>query len=96
MISDKAHLILPYHRELDLLERSAAGRAKIGTTSRGIGRPMKTRLPAAVYASATSPTRDALREAVKHNVAARNRIISRYRGTTLDARSRSLTKCQLR
>ena len=28
VISDKAHLILPYHRELDLLERGAARRAQ--------------------------------------------------------------------
>ena len=36
-ISDKAHLILPYHRELDLLSEARRGERKIGTTSRGIG-----------------------------------------------------------
>ena len=37
LISDKAHLILPYHRELDLLSEARRGERKIGTTSRGIG-----------------------------------------------------------
>ena len=36
-ISDKAHLILPYHRDLDLLSEARRGERKIGTTSRGIG-----------------------------------------------------------
>src|SRR6185437_1186963 len=33
LISDKAHLILPYHRELDLLAEARRGERKIGTTS---------------------------------------------------------------
>ena len=36
-VSDKAHLILPYHRDLDLLSEARRGERKIGTTSRGIG-----------------------------------------------------------
>src|SRR5256885_13265772 len=37
VISDKAHLILPYHRDLELLAEARRGERKIGTTSRGIG-----------------------------------------------------------
>ncbi len=37
LISDCAHLVLPYHRALDAARESAMGRAKIGTTGRGIG-----------------------------------------------------------
>ena len=37
VLSEKAHLILPYHRELDLLAEARRGERKIGTTSRGIG-----------------------------------------------------------
>ncbi|HKO56290.1 MAG TPA: adenylosuccinate synthetase, partial [Thermoanaerobaculia bacterium] len=36
-ISDAAHVILPYHRALDLAREEAAGVARIGTTGRGIG-----------------------------------------------------------
>lgn len=36
-ISDRAHLILPYHKRLDELEERGRGAGKIGTTGRGIG-----------------------------------------------------------
>ena len=37
IISDAAHLTLPYHRALDKAKESAKGKGKIGTTGRGIG-----------------------------------------------------------
>src|SRR4029434_6453423 len=37
MISDRAHVIFPYHRIIDQLREEAKGKDKIGTTSRGIG-----------------------------------------------------------
>ena len=37
LISDSAHLVLPYHRILDGLRESQKGGKKIGTTKRGIG-----------------------------------------------------------
>ena len=36
-ISNRAHVILPYHRMIELAAETAPGRVKIGTTSRGIG-----------------------------------------------------------
>jgi len=36
-ISNRAHVILPYHRMIELASENAPGRVKIGTTSRGIG-----------------------------------------------------------
>jgi len=36
-ISDRAHVIMPYHREIDLARESMNGNSKIGTTGRGIG-----------------------------------------------------------
>jgi adenylosuccinate synthase len=36
-ISNRAHLIFPYHRELEKAAENARGANKIGTTSRGIG-----------------------------------------------------------
>ena len=36
-ISGNAHLILPYHQELDKVTERRLGKAKIGTTKRGIG-----------------------------------------------------------
>ena len=37
LISDRAHVVLPYHRELDAAREAALGGRKIGTTKRGIG-----------------------------------------------------------
>ncbi len=36
-ISERAHLIMPYHIKLDQLQEEKAGQNKIGTTKRGIG-----------------------------------------------------------
>ena len=36
-VSNRAQVILPYHRMIELASESAPGRQKIGTTSRGIG-----------------------------------------------------------
>ena len=36
-LSDKAHIIMPYHKAIDLAREAAKGRHKIGTTGRGIG-----------------------------------------------------------
>ena len=36
-VSDRAQVILPYHRMIELASENAPGRQKIGTTSRGIG-----------------------------------------------------------
>lgn len=37
VISSAAHVVFPYHRQLDKLEEAARGDKSIGTTSRGIG-----------------------------------------------------------
>ena len=37
IISELAHLILPFHKKLDLLRETQSGTQKIGTTGRGIG-----------------------------------------------------------
>lgn len=37
LISDRAHVVMPYHLRLDQLEEASRGRGSIGTTGRGIG-----------------------------------------------------------
>lgn len=37
VVSSQAHVIMPYHRELDLARERRKGEAKLGTTGRGIG-----------------------------------------------------------
>ena len=82
IISDKAHLILPYHRELDILSEARRGERKIGTTSRGIGPAYEDKIARRGVRVGDLANRDALASAVRHNVAARNRIIP---DSTMDA-----------
>ena len=37
LLSDRAHLIMPYHKEIDIARELLKGDGKIGTTGRGIG-----------------------------------------------------------
>jgi adenylosuccinate synthase len=37
VISDRAHLVMPFHREMDAYKEASKGDGKIGTTKRGIG-----------------------------------------------------------
>ncbi len=83
LISDKAHLILPYHRELDLLSEARRGERKIGTTSRGIGPAYEDKIARRGVRVGDLANPGSLAEAVEHNVAARNRIIG---DSTMDAR----------
>jgi adenylosuccinate synthase len=82
-ISDKAHLILPYHRELDLLSEARRGERKIGTTSRGIGPAYEDKIARRGVRVGDLANPPSLADAVQHNVAARNRIIG---DSTMDAR----------
>jgi adenylosuccinate synthase len=83
VISDKAHLILPYHRELDLLSEARRGERKIGTTSRGIGPAYEDKIARRGVRVGDLADMDALTEAIRHNVDARNRLIG---DSQMDAR----------
>jgi adenylosuccinate synthase len=82
IVSDKAHLILPYHRELDLLSEARRGERKIGTTSRGIGPAYEDKIARRGVRVGDLANPLSLAEAVEHNVAARNRLIAE---STMDA-----------
>ena len=57
LISADAHLIMPYHVEMDKVTERFLGKAKIGTTGRGIGLRTRTRCRAWGCAWPTSWTR---------------------------------------
>jgi adenylosuccinate synthase len=81
-ISEKAHVILPYHRELDVLSEARRGERKIGTTSRGIGPAYEDKIARrGIRVCDVLGDRAALAEEVRANVGARNQIIKE---TTLD------------
>jgi adenylosuccinate synthase len=81
LISDKAHLILPYHRELDVLSEARRGERKIGTTSRGIGPAYEDKIGRRGIRVCDLVDTKALADEVRANVDARNQIIKE---STLD------------
>ena len=79
IISDKAHLILPYHKDLDLLSEARRGERRIGTTSRGIGPAYEDKIARRGVRVGDLANPASLAEAVQHNVEARNRLIAENR-----------------
>ena len=75
MISDKAHLILPYHRDLDLLSEARRGERKIGTTSRGIGPAYEDKIARRGVRVADLANPKGLEQTIRDNVLARNRLV---------------------
>ena len=83
-ISSRAHLILPYHRELEQVAEAARGERRIGTTSRGIGPSYEDKIARrgirVIDLADPSPSGD-LAEAIRANVLDRNRAVG---GAPLD------------
>jgi adenylosuccinate synthase len=75
VVSDKAHLILPYHRDLDLLAEARRGERKIGTTSRGIGPAYEDKIARRGIRVGDLGDPRALEQNVRDNVLARNRLV---------------------
>jgi adenylosuccinate synthase len=94
-VSDKAHLILPYHRELEQQAETRLGDRRIGTTSRGIGPAYEDKIGRrGIRLGDLGDAADdgALASAVRENVAARNRLIPdaqhlRWEDTLADLRA---------
>src|SRR6476659_397413 len=75
LVSDKAHLILPYHRDLDLLSEARRGERKIGTTSRGIGPAYEDKIARRGIRVGDLVDPQSLEANVRDNVTARNRLV---------------------
>jgi adenylosuccinate synthase len=75
VVSEKAHLILPYHRDLDLLSEARRGERKIGTTSRGIGPAYEDKIARRGIRVGDLADPKSLEEDVRDNVTARNRLV---------------------
>ena len=75
LVSDKAHLILPYHRDLDLLSEARRGERKIGTTSRGIGPAYEDKIARRGIRVGDLNDPQGLEQNVRDNVTARNRLV---------------------
>ena len=83
-VSNRAHLIFPYHRELDKAAESARGENKIGTTSRGIGPAYEDKMARRGLRMVDLLDPDLFREKAARVVAEKNRIAQGAYGANVD------------
>lgn len=76
-ISDRAHVILPYHIELDRLQEEAKGDNKIGTTIKGIGPAYMDKAARVGIRVADLLERDVFAERLRINLEEKNRLFTK-------------------
>lgn len=79
-ISDRAHVIMPYHIKLDLLEEQQKGEGKIGTTGKGIGPAYMDKAARIGIRVADLLDEDVFRQKLEKNLADKNRLLERVFG----------------
>ncbi|CAN5140918.1 adenylosuccinate synthase [soil metagenome] len=85
LISEGAHLVLPYHRGLDAARESHLGTRKIGTTGRGIGPAYADKITRAGLRVADLRDPDRFRAKVEARLADANPILQAAGQDTVDA-----------
>lgn len=86
LISDRAHLIMPYHRLLDELQEKFRGENCIGTTKRGIGPAYSDKTERCGIRMCDFIDEQTFIDKVKENLKVKNLIIERvYGGEALNA-----------
>ncbi len=83
-ISNRAHLIFPYHRELDKAAEGARGADKIGTTSRGIGPAYEDKMARRGLRMCDLLEPELFRKKAAHVVAEKNRLAKGAYGADID------------
>lgn len=77
-ISNRAHVILPYHIKLDKVEEDRKGENKIGTTIKGIGPAYMDKFGRIGIRMADLLDRDIFEEKLAHNLVEKNRLFERF------------------
>src|SRR2546428_9260420 len=83
-VSNRAHLIFPYHRELEKAAESARGANKIGTTSRGIGPAYEDKMARRGLRMCDLLEPELFRKKAAHVVAEKNRLAKGAYGADID------------
>jgi adenylosuccinate synthase len=78
LISHNAHLIMPYHKQLDTIREQQT--SKIGTTGRGIGPAYIDKFMRSGIKIVDLLDRDVLAQKLKANIAEKNQILSKVYG----------------
>lgn len=79
-ISNRAHVILPYHIELDRLQEESKGDQKIGTTNRGIGPAYMDKAARVGIRIADLLDKEIFEERLKFNLKEKNREFTKMYG----------------
>ena len=77
-LSEKAHIIMPYHQRLDLARERAKGEGKIGTTGRGIGPCYEDKVARCGIRAVDLIDPAALKAKVEHNLKEKNFILEKF------------------
>ena len=80
-VSNRAQVILPYHRMIELAAESAPGRKKIGTTSRGIGPAYEDKMARSGLRIVDLLNTSLLKEHIEAACAQKNAIVHALFGT---------------
>lgn len=76
-LSDRAHLVFPYHIELDRLQEERRGAGKIGTTVKGIGPCYKDKVERCGIRVCDMLYPEVFEEKLRANIKAKNEIIEK-------------------
>ncbi|MCA1020524.1 adenylosuccinate synthase [Halobacillus litoralis] len=76
-ISNRAHVILPYHLKLDELQEEEKGDNKIGTTKKGIGPAYMDKAARTGIRIADLMDKESFREKLEQNLAEKNRLFEK-------------------
>lgn len=86
LISDRAHVIMPYHKELDELQEKFRGSNNLGTTKRGIGPAYADKTERCGIRICDFMDKDDFERKVRENLEVKNLIIEKvYGGKGFDA-----------
>ena len=80
IVSDRAHLIMPYHKTLDKLKEKARGKNDIGTTGKGIGPCYTDKFERCGIRVCDLMHEDVFSEKLKENIQMKNDYITKVLG----------------
>jgi len=85
LISDRAHVVMPFHKELDAAREASLGDRRIGTTKRGIGPAYADKINRCGLRMADLFDRGFAEAQITHRVAEANEILKRFDLETFEA-----------
>lgn len=79
-LSEKAHIIMPYHKAIDLAKEAAKGKAKLGTTGRGIGPCYEDKISRTGVRAVDLTEPEILEEKIRENLKEKNFLLEKFLG----------------